>query len=227
MTYKIIATGSTGNAVLINDQILVDCGVTFKKIEPYLPQIRLILTTHRHSDHFKPSTVGMITKRRPAIRWGCCEWMVEPLIEAGVNRRQIDVYEPGYYYDYQDFRLKAVTLRHNVPNCGYKIHDLKTDERLFYATDTGDLDGIDAEDYDLYLIEANHSTEELTERIKEKLEAGEYTYEYAAAENHLSKEQAIDWIVKNAGPHSHIQFLHQHKGESHAEQTFERIDYNE
>lgn len=215
MTYKIIATGSTGNAVLINDCILIDCGVSYKKIEPYLPQIRLVLLTHAHGDHFKPSTVGMMARMHPALRWGGCGWMIEPLIKAGVNRRQIDVYYPGYYSYYaalDDLAVEPVPLMHNVPNCGYKITLIRRHETAFYATDCGTLDGIEAQNFDLYLIEANHSSEEIAARIKEKVEAGEYAYEYRAAENHLSKEQAIDWLVKNAGPNSEIQFLHQHKG---------------
>ena len=34
MRYNIIATGSKGNAVVINDVILIDCGVPFKLLEP-------------------------------------------------------------------------------------------------------------------------------------------------------------------------------------------------
>ena len=33
MNYKIIASCSSGNAVIIRDSILIDCGVTFKKLQ--------------------------------------------------------------------------------------------------------------------------------------------------------------------------------------------------
>ena len=36
MTYNIISTGSKGNAVIINNEILIDCGVPFKDIKPYI-----------------------------------------------------------------------------------------------------------------------------------------------------------------------------------------------
>ena len=32
---KVISTGSKGNAVLLNDEILIDCGVPFRELEPY------------------------------------------------------------------------------------------------------------------------------------------------------------------------------------------------
>ena len=54
--YNIIATGSTGNAVKIND-ILIDCGVSFKKLKDVYKHIKLVLLTHEHSDHFRPSTI--------------------------------------------------------------------------------------------------------------------------------------------------------------------------
>lgn len=49
MTYEVIATGSSGNAVLINGEILIDCGVSWKKIQPYAKRLKLVLLTHEHS----------------------------------------------------------------------------------------------------------------------------------------------------------------------------------
>lgn len=210
MTYEIISTGSQGNAVLIEGRILIDCGVPFKALKPYAKQLRLVLLTHIHSDHFKPRTVAALCNERPALRWGCCEWMVQPLVDAGADRRRIDVLLPGHTYHYEglgDITPEAVP--HNVPNCGYRIQS--GGERLFYATDAATLDGICAKDYDLYLIEANHTEAEIQARMEEKLSSGEFAYEFAAAQNHLSREQAEAWLMENAGENSRYQFLHQHK----------------
>lgn len=214
MTFNIIATGSKGNAVVINGSILIDCGVPFKALEEVKKDLKLVLLTHAHGDHFKTRTVRALHKERPTIRWGCCEWMVGPLLEAGVDKRVIDVFGSGDTLCY--WRLCAVTpqpLVHDVPNCGYHITFFpgRKDEHLFYATDTATLDGVDAPGYDLYLIEANHTREELEARARAKLEAGEFAYEYRAAANHLSQEQALDWLAKNMGPKSQYLFLHQHQ----------------
>ena len=210
MTYEIISTGSQGNAVLIQDHILIDCGVPFKALKPYVKQIQLVLLTHIHSDHFKSRTVAALASERPALRWGCCAWMVQALADAGVDRKRIDVLFPGGIYRYQGIgEITPERVPHNIPNCGYRI---KTGgERLFYATDAASLDEISAKGYDLYLIEANHTEAELQERMEAKLAAGEFAYEFAAAQNHLSREQAEAWLAENAGPGSRYQFLHQHR----------------
>lgn len=231
MIYKVLATGSDGNAVLIHGDVLIDIGVPYKTIEPVIRDIKIVLLTHIHGDHFRPSTVGMLSRMRPAIRWCSPEWMVQPLIDAGVRRGCIDVIKPGETISYTIDRaasllITPVELRHNVPNVGYKI--TINNERVFYATDTGSLEGITAPDFDLYLIEANHTQLEIAERIMEKLKAGEYAYEYKAAENHLSREQATDWLVENVGPHSEYQFLHMHKGGTEdAEQNIKGIHNDE
>lgn len=214
MIYNIISTGSQGNAVVINDDILVDCGVPFKALADVKKDLKLVLLTHQHGDHFRPRTVRALANARPALRWGCCDWMVPHLLEAGVDKRRIDVLSPWTTYDYGFAVVRPEPLVHNVPNCGYHIQI--GPERLFYATDTGTLDGIQAKDYDLYLIEANHIQVELEQRLDEKRAAGEFAYEYAAAQNHLSQEQAMDWLAENIGPNGRVQFLHQHSEKEHS-----------
>lgn len=216
MTYDILATGSTGNAVVINGSILIDCGVPYKTIEQsgYIKDLRLVLLSHEHGDHFKPSTVGRLHQERPAIRWGCCEWMVPHLLDAGVDKRVIDIYMPGIGTNYYKDKtiIIPVEVPHNVPNCGYKIFSfLERGEKLFYVTDTGSLDSVTADGYDLYLLESNHTKAEIEARVAEKIAHGEFAYEYRAAQNHLSQEQALDWLARNAGPNSRYEFLHQHK----------------
>lgn len=217
MTFEVIASGSTGNAVVVNGNILIDCGVSFKALAGVKKNLKLVLLTHAHGDHFKPRTVRALHRERPALRWGCCEWMVGPLLEAGVNKRVIDVYDPGLpaFLMYGPvLSVRPQQLVHDVPNCGYHmiftpVHGCR--ERLFYATDTSTLNGVEAENYDLYLIEANHKRDELEARARAKRDAGEYAYEYRAAANHLSEEQALDWLYQQMGPKSQYVFLHQHK----------------
>lgn len=212
MTYDILATGSTGNCVVLNGGIAIDMGIPMKKLREsgYIKGLELVLLTHCHSDHFNAATVRALHKERPALRWVCCKWMVFPLLEAGVDKRAIILVKPGRWYQCGFCsQFKAETLVHDVENCGYH---LKLDyETAFYATDTGTLDHIGAKDYDLYLIEANHTRAEIEERIADKLARGEFAYEVRAARSHLSREQALDWLARNAGPNSRVLFLHQHK----------------
>ena len=47
--YEIIATGSSGNCVIVNKFIAIDMGVTFKAIKKHVPNLKLVLLTHIHS----------------------------------------------------------------------------------------------------------------------------------------------------------------------------------
>lgn len=223
MIYKIIATGSSGNAVLLNGCILVDCGVSVKTLQPFERDLRLVLLTHIHGDHFRKATVKALARQHPALRWGCCEWMTAPLLEAGVNPRCIDVFrtidaETEYLYPPLGIKVRPVKLTHNVPNCGYHIFTLDNADKAFYATDTGSLDGIEAKGYNLYLVEANHREAEIQARIAAKQAAGaKFIYETSAAVNHLSYEKACAWLQNNMTPDGVWVQLHEHKEKGRAE----------
>lgn len=49
MEYDIIATGSKGNAVVLNRNILIDVGVSFKALKNVYRNVNLVLLTHIHS----------------------------------------------------------------------------------------------------------------------------------------------------------------------------------
>lgn len=208
MNYKIISSSSTGNAVIIKDIILVDCGVSFKKIEKYYKELKIVLLTHIHTDHFKKETLKKLAQERPTLRFACCQWLLKPLIECGVSRSNIDILEIGKKYDYRLFKVVPIKLYHDVPQCGYRI--MFDNKKILYATDTRTLEGIIAKNYDLYLIEGNYDEDEIQERIKIKQQKGMYAYEFRAKDTHLSKQQATNFLLENMGDNSEYVFMHQH-----------------
>ena len=208
MNYKIISSSSTGNAVIIKDIILVDCGVSFKKIEKYYKELKIVLLTHIHTDHFKKETLKKLAQERPTLRFACCQWLLKPLIECGISRSNIDVLEIGKKYDYRLFKVVPIKLYHDVPQCGYRI--MFDNKKILYATDTRTLEGIIAKNYDLYLIEGNYDEGEIQEIIKIKQQKGMYAYEFRAKDTHLSKQQATNFLLKNMGDNSEYVFMHQH-----------------
>lgn len=211
MDYVIISTGSKGNAVILNGEILIDCGVPYKSIKPYVKDLKLVLLTHVHCDHFKPETIRKLASERPTLRFGCGKWLAQSLIACGVQKWRIDVYPPNIRNRYtKDFEIAMIPLIHNVQNCGYKLHI--NGEKIFYATDCNSLDGIEAKDYDLYMVEANYEDSEIQERIAEKEANDEYVYEYQVLHNHLSKQKADDFIIRNQGESSRFVYLHGHGG---------------
>ena len=211
ITYKILSSGSNGNATIINDNILIDCGIPFKKIEGYHNKIQLILLTHIHSDHFNKKTLKKISLERPTIRFGCGKWLVNELLNLGINKANIDVYDMDKIYNYGSFKIIPFFLIHNVENCGYKIYF--NNFKIFYATDCNNLNGIEAKNYDLYMVEANYTEKGIKERIKQKELNGDYVYEYNSLKNHLSKEKADDFIYSNIGYNSQFIYMHINKEE--------------
>jgi phosphoribosyl 1,2-cyclic phosphodiesterase len=227
INYNIISTGSEGNAVVINDTILIDCGVSFKALSQYYKALKLVLLTHKHSDHFNKTCIKLLARERPTLRFGCGRWLVDMVVQCGVPKQNIDVLEFDTRYMYGICDVIPVPLVHGginnetkrrevVPNCGYKIHFPTGNgyKKMIYATDTNCLNGISARHYDLYMIEANHEEEVIKQKIRDKKASGEYAYENHAKENHLSKEKADDFIYKNIGANGVYVYLHCHKEET-------------
>lgn len=209
MKYEILASGSKGNATLIEDRILVDCGVPFKAFGEKWRKIKLVLLTHEHSDHFCKSTIRALALLRPTLRFGCGKWLVPHLLRCGVAPDNIDVYEMDKRYSYGTVAVEPFELTHNVRNCGYKIH--LPAGRCIYATDANNLNGVSAKNYDVYFVEANYGEDEIEERIKEKEAEGVYAYEVAARVNHLSREKCETWLNRNIGENSECVLMHVHE----------------
>lgn len=208
MNYQIISSNSKGNAVIIENIILVDCGVSFKKLKDYYKNLKLVLLTHIHGDHLNRKTIEKLAQEKPMLRFGCCEWLIEDLVNCGVNKENIDVLELDKTYDYNLFKIQPFELYHDVKNCGYKL--FINNKKIIYATDTTSLDHIEAKNYDLYLVEGNYEIEELENRIKEKQEKGKYIYEFRVKKTHLSKEEVNNWLVENMGDNSQFIYMHEH-----------------
>lgn len=201
--YKIISSGSKGNAVLYFGTILIDCGVPYTSIQPYLYDIQIVLLTHRHLDHFNFSAIERLCYERPTLRIGCGPHMVDYL--NGI--KNVDVYNLGKWYDYGDIKIAPVKLYHDVPNYGYRL--MYNLSKVFHATDTAHLDGIEAKNYDLYAIESNYNEDTVYDIISDRESRGLFAHQKGAINSHLSEQQARDFILKNKGEHSQIIRLHE------------------
>lgn len=201
MEVNVISSGSKGNAVLYGS-VLVDCGVSFSKLKPYIQQIQLVLLTHAHSDHLNVRTLQMLQKARPAVRIGCPEYLVSEL--SGLDN--IDIYQVGVLYDYGRFQVSPVKLYHDKPNCGYRI--FIEGKKILHCTDTATLEGITARGYDLYAIEHNYCEEYIQQAIEEAHAKGEYTHAYGNINTHLSIQQARAFIEANRKESSEVLELH-------------------
>lgn len=212
MLYKVIQSGSSGNCTVLNNTIAIDLGISWKALKEFQKTIKLVLLTHIHSDHFNITTIKKLHKERPTVKFVCLKHLVEPLSKA-VGIDSIYVLEANKLYDLGICKVAAFPLKHDVPNNGWRIMIGK--EKAIYATDTCNLYGITAKNYDLYLIEANYDLPDVLNKINEKRRNGEYVYEVRAINNHLSIQQAHDFIDSNMGPNGIWEPMHKHKEKEH------------
>jgi len=200
---KVINSGSEGNAVIYNNAIMVDCGVTLKSLESVKRSLKIVLLTHKHSDHLKIRTLQRLQAERPTLRVACGDFLLEEL----PCIKNIDVLQVGKIYDYGAFKVSPVKLYHDVPNFGWRIF-LPNGQKIFHATDTVHLEGITAKGYDLYAIEHNYCEEYIQQAIEEARANGEYTHAYGNINTHLSIQQARAFIEANRKESSEVLELH-------------------
>ena len=200
---QVISSGSEGNAVIYNNAIMVDCGVSLKALNEVKRSLKIVLLTHKHSDHLKIRTLQRLQAERPALRVACGDFLLEEL----PCIKNIDVLQVGKIYDYGAFKVSPVKLYHDVPNFGWRIF-LPNGQKIFHATDTAHLEGITAKGYDLYAIEHNYCEEYIQQAIEEARANGEYTHAYGNINTHLSIQQARVFIEANRKESSEVLELH-------------------
>ena len=200
---KVINSGSEGNAVIYNNAIMVDCGVSLKALQEVKRSLKIVLLTHKHSDHLKIHTLQRLQAERPTLRVACGDFLLEEL----PCIKNIDVLQVGKIYDYGAFKVSPVKLYHDVPNFGWRIF-LNNGQKIFHATDTVHLEGISAKGYDLYAIEHNYCEEYIQQAIEEARANGEYTHAYGNINTHLCIQQARAFIEVNRKKSSEVLELH-------------------
>ena len=46
INYNILSTGSCGNSIIVNNCLMLDCGLSYSKIKDYLKDIKIIFISH-------------------------------------------------------------------------------------------------------------------------------------------------------------------------------------
>ena len=222
---NIISSSSGGNSYIYNKDILLDIGVNFKKIQPYIKDIKLVLLTHVHGDHLNKNTLKKLLYERPTIKIVCCFWLVDELLKIGIDKKSIYVLELEKKYDLGKYIIEPIPAIHDKPNCGYKIMIKENNYKIFHITDTNSIDHIIAKDYNLYMIEANYTDEEeLENRIKQDYDNGlAFSHYERVKKTHLSQLKAYNWLQKNMNKNSEFVFLHEHVDKERKEENVERI----
>ena len=217
---NIISSSSKGNSYIYNKDLMLDIGVSFLKIKPYIKEIKLLCLTHEHSDHLNKKALRKLIYEMPTIKivWG--RWMVKILIDLGVDKKNIFVLNLNKKYDLGKYIIELIPAVHDVPNCGYKIIIKKTNYKIFHITDTANLDNLEAKNYDLFCLENNYQESVLKRHIQECVDEGQLRYLNRVPHTHLSAELANSFLIENMGSNSEFCYIHQ------SSYNFEGEDYN-
>lgn len=181
MNYKVLATGSKGNAVRIND-VMIDCGIPFNRMKNDLYECRYLLITHTHSDHINKSTLKAIKKQFPRIE---IIGNFEVAQSVGVSR----ICNPGYMVETNEYNFMPFQCVHDVECTGF-VWQHKGNE-IIYATDTNSLEFAPDCKYDYMFLESNYDKYKI-EAIKNPRKT--YGYDVTdGAHRHLSTQRCKEF----------------------------------
>ena len=193
LDYKILSSGSIGNAVRIRN-IMIDCGIAFNKMKEDLYKCQYLLITHDHQDHVKPAVLNQIVSQFPNIE-----------IYSTYKVARINDAVTAINTDYLPIALAkagcemwAVPVPHNTLCFGYvlKFDDLD----ILYATDlknTVELGRFTEETgirYDYTFLEANYDETKL--RMLGNEWHGQYNAYVDSSERHLGKDEALRFYAR-------------------------------
>lgn len=230
MKLSSIASSSEGNCIYVGSDhtnLLVDCGISAKRIETSLseldltvPQFDGILITHEHTDHIKG--LGVIARR-----YGIPIFATGKTIDAIFDYKNLGKVDKTLFHSIQadkpfeigDIKVNASHIWHDAadPVC----YSFSSDEtKVSIATDLGDYDEYLVEkiyDSDILFVEANHDVN--------MLQVGRYPYylkkRILGKRGHLSNERCADLIEEVATKNTKKVYL----GHLSKENNYEKLAY--
>lgn len=233
----IVGTGSDGNCIIIDDDLVIDLGVKKKEfIEHFDGEVgsqkeqkeRLIqllddksayLITHRHGDHIQVPILNVLDKDKP---WALLRKLYAN--ESVANHipkksKQLAKFKlgdghllkPDIEFEIagkQTYHIKTFKLEHDVENQGFIITN-EAGETLVYATDTSTMKHCprSSDGYDVIMLEGNYDED----KIDTDLVSEDPAVADRALRNlrHLSVQAFEDFVRKNSKSSTIVYQLHE------------------
>lgn len=192
-----LSSGSSGNCQYIetdNIRVLVDAGLSGKKIENLLSDIGVdaetidhILITHEHRDHIKGA--GILSRRYDIPIWANEKtWTSMEGLVGELKEKNIKVFNTEKNFQLKDLNIYPFQIFHDaIEPVGFCLYNNNT--KISIITDTGIVNNdikSKIKDSALYLIESNHDVE--------MLKVGRYPWNLKkrimSSQGHLSNEQS-------------------------------------
>lgn len=165
-------SGSSGNSLFVetkNTKLLVDAGVSCKKIENALNDINIdpasidgILVTHEHTDHVQ--SLGTLSKKFDLPVFVNQETLdAMPKQRDKISDKNIKTFKVSDKFEIGDLQINPFSIPHDAANpCGFNI--CKDDKKISIATDIGHMTNNilkNLEESLFIMLEANYDPEVL------------------------------------------------------------------
>lgn len=225
---NIISTGSIGNCFLIDDAIMIDCGLPYKPKDPTKPgtkeafdKAQVILITHRHGDHLTPTVIKKLHKQRPN-RMQKQLYVNSDVLEKIKTVKDMEEFElpDDHIIDgnstfnvttdvdglVRTYKIETFDLVHDVPNQGFVITN-EQNETLIFATDTNSMEFAPHKKYDYIVVEGNYDEDKLFGDML----SDEFLTRRRAFRNlrHFSVQQFENFVKSHSHKNSVVYQLHE------------------
>lgn len=197
-------SGSSGNCSFVetdNTKLLIDCGVSSKKVEEALNSVNVnieqidgILISHEHSDHIKG--LASICKKYNIPIYANNSTFTN--IKQNISDDKKIKFKSNEKFEIGDLKIFPFSIPHDAADpCGFNIH--YNDKKITIATDIGHIDNTilhNLDESDFLLLESNYELN--------MLQCSRYPYmlkrRILGPNGHLSNEDAgvaITQLVKS------------------------------
>lgn len=184
LDYKIIGSGSKGNAVRIED-IMIDCGVAYKDMKAELNKCKLLFITHIHSDHLNKRTMKQIKRHHRTLKI-VGNWQV-------AQHTEVDIISNIKPIESKTWTITPFEVPHDVLCQGIVIELKKYDISIIYVTDSAGHKDWKQGKYDYLFIESNHDENKL-----KMLDVKKYGYDViSGAKRHTSYQESKAFYYMN------------------------------
>lgn len=208
-------SGSSGNSLYIKPyNVIIDLGLSYKHYdENIFYDIKYILLTHEHGDHFHVASIDRISKKFPHITFVLSEHLLEKAKEI-FNKKNRDFSKINYQiltdkpiiYEIKNDNYAVITYtvtdHGDIPNVSYTIKGFEPINNIenpviLYASDLTTTEpkhhteGLPKdESYNLMFLEANYSAEE----VYDVLQHDPYDRKALGNLRHLSEDSAFNYV---------------------------------
>lgn len=194
MQIEVLASSSLGNAYIVSDgatSILLDAGMPYKELQAKsdfkINEVAACFVTHCHSDHSK-AVKDLLAAAIDVYA------LPETLTALNVSEHhRAKAVAVDKCIDINTLKILPITMYHDCPCVGYMVYSTKTNERLFFATDTYKIT-VNPLGVDYLILEINYQKEIVNRLVNDGLMEASIRARLLFSHYELSK--TLNWLKK-------------------------------